>query len=57
MDNYIQIGNDRILKPYARLLIGHDTDYIDKTQVNIKDEFMDIIFDLIQANLVEKVGD
>ncbi len=55
VDNYIQIGNDRILQPYARLLNGHDKDYIDKTQVIIKDEFLDTIYDLIKADLVEKV--
>ena len=55
VDNYIQIGNDRILKPYARLLNGHETDYIDKGQVIIKDEFLDTLYDLIKADLVEKV--
>lgn len=55
VDNYIQIGNDRILQPYARILDGHDTDYIDASQVIIKDEFLDTLYDLIQAGLVEKV--
>lgn len=55
VDNYIQIGNDRVLKPYTRILIGHNTNYCDETQTNIKDEFLDTIYDLIQANLVEKV--
>lgn len=55
VDNYIQVGNNRILKPYARLLNGHETDYICKSQVNIKDEFLNTIYDLIKADLVEKV--
>ena len=55
VDNYIQIGNDRILQPYARLLKGHDTEYIDNTQANIKDEFLDTLYDLIKADMVEKI--
>lgn len=55
VDNYIQIGKDRILKPYGRLLNGHETEYIDKGQVIIKDEFLDTLYDLIKADLVEKV--
>lgn len=55
VDNYIQIDNSRILKPYTRLLNGHDTEYLDKSQANIKDEFLDTIYILIEAGLVEKV--
>ena len=57
VDNYIQVGNDRTLKPYTRILNGHDTEYCDKSQTIIKDEFLDTIYDLIQAGLVEKVDD
>lgn len=57
VDNYIQIGNDRILQPYTRILDGHDEKYCDKRQTIIKNEFLDTIYDLIQAGLVEKVGD
>lgn len=56
VDNYIQIDNDRILKPYTRILNGHDTEYCDKSQTNIKNEFLDTLYDLIKADLVEKVG-
>lgn len=55
VDNYIQVGSDRILRPYTRILIGHDTEYCDKAQTNIKDQFLDTLYDLIQAGLVEKV--
>lgn len=55
VDNYIQIGNDRILKPYARLLNGHNKDYVDEEQVIIKDEFLDTLYDLIKVDIVEKV--
>ncbi len=46
---------DKILRPYTRILNGHNTEYCDKSQTNIKDEFLDTLYDLIKANLVEKV--
>ena len=55
VDNYIQIGNDRILKPYTRILNGHNKEYCDNRQTNIKNEFLDTLYDLIKADLVEKV--
>lgn len=55
VDNYIQVGSDRILKPYTRILNGHNEEYCDNSQTNIKDEFLDTIYDLIQAGLVEKI--
>ena len=54
VDNYIQIGTDKILRPYTRILNGHNTEYCDKSQTNIKDEFLDTLYDLIKANLVVK---
>lgn len=54
VDNYIQIGADKILRPYAKILNGHNTEYCDKSQTNIKDEFLDTIYDLIKADLLEK---
>ena len=55
VDNYIQIGNDKIFKPYTQILNGHDKEYCDKRQTNIKNEFLDTLYDLIKADLVEKV--
>lgn len=57
VDNYIQVGNDKILSPYTRILNGHDTEYCDKNQTNIKNQFLDTLYDLIKADLVEKVDD
>lgn len=54
VDNYIQIGTDRILRPYTRILNGHNTEYCDKLQTNIKDEFLDTLYDLFKANLIVK---
>ena len=54
VDNYIQIGNDKILKSYTRILNGHDKEYCDNRQTNIKNEFLDTLYDLIKADLVEK---
>ena len=45
VDNYIQIGTDKILRPYTRILNGHNTEYCDKSQTNIKDEFYGYRFD------------
>lgn len=56
VDNYIEIDNNTI-KPFARLLNGYDEKYHDNRQVNIKDEFLDTLYDLIKADLVEKVDD
>lgn len=56
VDNYLEIDN-RILKPFARTLNGYETKYCDNKQVNIKDEFLDTLYDLIKADLVEKVSD
>lgn len=55
VDNYLEIDN-RILKPFARTLNGYD-EYIEKKQVNIKNEFLDTLYDLIKDGLVEKVDD
>lgn len=55
VDNYIQIDKNRVLRAYTRILNGHDTEYCDKSQTNIKDEFLDTIYGLIQAGLVEKI--
>lgn len=54
VDNYIQIGTDKILRAYTRILNGHNTEYCDESQTNIKDEFLDTICDLIKADLVVK---
>ena len=55
VDNYIEIDN-RILKPFATILNGYYV-YKEDNQVNIKDEFLDTLYDLILDGLVEKVGD
>lgn len=33
---------------------GHNTEYCDKSQTNIKDEFLETLYDLIKAGLVVK---
>ena len=57
VDNYIQIEKNGTIKPFVQLLDRHSEKYIDKNQALIKDEFLDTIYDLIQAGLVEKVED
>lgn len=57
VDNYIQVGNDRILNPYTRILNGYNEEYCDNRQTNIKNEFLDTLYDLIKADMVEKVSD
>lgn len=42
------------MRPYTRILNGHNTEYCDESQTNIKDEFLDTIYDLIKADLVVK---
>lgn len=52
-DNYLQI-DDRRLSGFTRDLIGHE-ELFNPAQAIIKDEYLDLLYDLIKDGLVEKI--